>query len=192
MSEEKSAGIISGIFATIGFGLIGTTIFSIILEVENNFEVENLYGILSLENASKITIYFVVLLSWALGGAIAGVRTKNSIKGFLSGFFGAFIGSLFILLLYLSSATADLFAIDINEIVGTLPPFIIGVIGIMLAASFSGYGVGKATTVPEKKIRKQKSKKAWASGNKWKCPSCGKNIPAGKMKCPNCGAGAIG
>ena len=189
--SDKSSGVIMGIITTISFGIIGTTILSVILGVDAKFDLSEMYAIMSLDSTSKIANYTVILLSWALGGLIAGVRTKNSYKGFLSGFFGAFIGGLMILLLYVFSLSETLLQ-DVDLLLSTMTPFAIGMIGIMLAASLIGFGSGKASYQPTKAKPKAKSKiKTWSDKNKWNCTKCGKNIPPGKMNCPNCGAGVI-
>jgi hypothetical protein len=192
MPDQKASGVISGAISTITFGLIGTALFSVLLQVDGRID---LYNNLSLDSASKMQNYVVILLSWALGGIIAGIRTKDNIKGFLSGFFGAFIGSLFILLYYLSTLTEDLltnFDAVFNSIQSTVPAFFIGMVGIMLAASFSGLIAGRVTTEKSKPKPIAKSKlKTWSNKDKWKCTKCGEDIPPGKMNCPNCGAGVI-
>lgn len=192
MSDNKSAGVISGIITTISFGLIGTALFSVLLQVDSKID---LYNNLSLTSTAKMQAYFVILLSWTLGGVIAGVRTKHGIKGFLSGFFGAFTGASIVFLLYLSTLSNDILNnLDsvINSIQTTVPAFLIGVAGIMLTAAFSGFITGKVTTEKKKARPIAKSTlKTWANKDKWKCSKCKHDIPPGKLRCPNCGAGVI-
>jgi hypothetical protein len=191
MSSQTSSGVISGILSTLSFGLITAPLIAFIFAVDGKFALEDLYTNLNLDSAAKIQTYFIILLAWGVGGLIAGVRTKNGTKGFLSGFFGAFTGALLILLLFISTQTSDIFNIDINSIVDTIPGFMIGMIGLMLAASVFGYGAGRQTQEKKKTRPRPKSKKAWSDKSKWNCSKCGKEIPPGKMNCPNCGAGVI-
>ena len=196
MSESHGSGVISGIISTLSFGFILTSVTAALLQIDPTYDfLANLYNGFILV-PSNFQNYLILLFSWALGGAIAGVRTKNSHKGFLSGFFGAFIGGLAALLFYMSSFGDDFAAFNFDPIItaisDTLPGFAIGLFGLMLAASFAGLVVGKSTTEPVKAKPKAKSKvKTWSDKSKWNCSNCGEPIPPGKMNCPKCGKGVI-
>ena len=190
MSDNKNAGIVSGIITTIIFGMLGTSIFSILLGVDFKFDLTAMFTNISLDNSSKSTIYIVILLSWGFGGLLAGIKTKDKTKGALSGFFGAFIGGLLILTLFISQ-TIDLLTLDFGAVIPLLPYFVIGMVGIALSATIFGFGSGKATYSPINKTKgPKKVKKAWADSSKWNCTKCGTKIPPGQSKCPKCGAPA--
>jgi len=150
--SDKSSGVVMGIIITILFGIIGTPILSVNFGGEGNFDLSGLYADMSLDSSYLNVKHTVTLLSFSLGGLVAGVRTKNGYKGFLSGFFGVFSVGLLALLLYVYSQPETLLQ-DVDLLLSSLTPFALGMIEIMLVASITGFSSGKMSQEHTKQMK---------------------------------------
>lgn len=192
--EGKGTSLLWALTTVIFFGMIATSVMAYILQTNSTsitFNLDILFVILS--NTDDVLNFGTALLGFAIGGLIGGVRTKSAEKGFLAGFFGSFFGGL---LAFMLSAVDDFVKTletgDFSFFSEISLNYIVGLIGIMLAASIVGWGAGKATQKEEKKKVKAKSKiKTWDRSKGWKCTNCGNQIPAGRERCPNCGRPAF-
>lgn len=188
--EESGSSLLSALFTVVFFGVIATSVVGFILTTTNtsiSFDLDTLYDILT--NTSDVLSYGSVVLGFGIAGLIAGVRTKSAERGFLAGFFGSFLGGLIAFIL----ATLDDFSLaletgDFTVYSDIIPPYIIGLIGIIAAASIVGWGSGKVSQPKKKMIKKAKSQiKSWDKSKTWKCSNCGSEIPPGRDRCPSCG-----
>ena len=192
--EGKSTGLFWALSTVIFFGMIATTVAAIILQTGTDavsFNLDILFVILS--NTNDVLNFGSALLGFAIGGLIGGVRTKSAEKGFLAGFFGSFLGGILAFILSaVDDFTSALETGDFSFFSSISFNYIVGLVGIMFAASVVGWGAGKATHKEEKKISRPKSQiKSWDRSKGWKCTNCGNEIPAGRERCPNCGRAAF-
>jgi hypothetical protein len=193
-NESQGSSLLSAFFTVIFFSVIATSIVSIILATTTDsvsFNLEGLYKILAY--TGDLVTYGGVVLGFAIGGLIGGVRVKSSEKGFIAGFFGAFLGGLFAFILAtLEDFSRALETGDFSIYSDVLPPYVIGMIGIMAAASIVGFGAGKTTQPKQKSKKRAQSKiKSWDKSKAWKCTNCGNEIPPGRDRCPSCGRAAF-
>ena len=193
-SESQGTSLLSALFTFIFFGVIGTSVVAIILQTTTssvNFDLNIIFNILA--DLSNVVAYGGAVLGFAIGGLIGGVRTKSAEKGFLAGFFGGFLGGLLAFIL----AAVDDFSLaletgDFGFFGDITLDYIIGMLGIMLAASILGWGAGKTTQNKQKSVKRAQSKvKSWEKTKNWKCTNCGAEIPPGRERCPNCGRPAF-
>ena len=192
--EGKGTSLFWALTTVIFFGMIATSVMAIILQTSSgsvSFNLDILFNILS--NTNDVLNFGTALLGFAIGGLIGGVRTKSAEKGFLAGFFGSFLGGILAFILSaLDDFTKALESGDFSFFGNISFNYIVGLVGIMLAASIVGWGAGKTTQKEEKKKLKPKSKiKSWDQSRGWKCTNCGSEIPAGRERCPKCGRPAI-
>lgn len=198
---EKGAGFVSCLFAAIGFGLMSSSILGFILgsTTTTQFDLNSLFDNTRVSDVANLTNYFTVLLSWALGGVVAGVRGKEKTKSGLAGFFGAFVGALLAVVLFIMNDLENiLYLVDgaltfnASPLLDPLPGFLVGAVGTIVAATLSGAVVGRSMyEPPASKAKGRSSRRTWADKKKWKCSRCGTDLPPGEMNCPKCGAGVI-
>lgn len=193
-----ASGTISTTFSALFFGLSISAILSLIFGSSGSveFNLTSLFENMTITGTESISVYWVVLLSWAIAGIVAGVRAKNSTVAGLAAFFAAFFAAITTALLFLGPNIVDQlialdFAIDITPIIEPLPGFVIGSIGTIITCTLFGVGSGRVMHEPAKLKPVAKSRKVWANKDQWKCSKCGHQFSAGELRCPNCGEGVI-
>ena len=194
----KGTGIFGTTLSAVFFGLSMSAILSIIFSTSNSveFSLTTLFENMTITGAASLNVYWIILLSWTIAGIVAGVRAKDPIVGGLGAFFAAFLVVVLTALIFvtpdiLNNLLALDFNIDITPLIEPLPGFAIGAAGAVIIAAIFGYGSGRSTSEPTKKIPKPKSRKSWTRKEQWKCDKCGHDLPPGAMRCPNCGKGVI-
>ena len=195
MSErEKSSGFVSAALAVVFFGVVGTSVVGYLLSQQGGtigFSLERIFSYLSY--TGDVISFGVIIIGWFIGGLVGGIRMKNPEGGLVAGFFGAFLGGFFAFILG-SADEVNVFLQDFNPepFATLLPPYLVGVTGIILASAIAGYAGGKTTMQKGAMTRKapQSKIKGWDKSKSWKCRKCGAELTPGVDRCPTCGAPA--
>ncbi|MHA2366137.1 MAG: hypothetical protein ACXAC7_19410, partial [Candidatus Hodarchaeales archaeon] len=104
-SSSRRSGTLSVTMSAFFFGFSSSNILSMIFGIQgsSDFGFETLFDNMTIEGVSSLDVFWIILLSWAIGGIVAGVRSKNPTVGAVGSFFAAFIGALIAIIFFLTT-----------------------------------------------------------------------------------------
>ncbi|MFQ5978540.1 MAG: zinc ribbon domain-containing protein [Candidatus Heimdallarchaeota archaeon] len=189
MSEETHVNPFLNGLQVLTIGLTLTTGLALVNALEGGIPdpdkvLTGLFDVMSVDDPSKISIYFVaVLIGWGVSGLAAGVRAKHPVTGAFAALLGITLAVILIVFLTLS----------VEEVAGdNLPPFAFGVISSLFVCSVAAIASGRATRPAKRSTkRKRRARGAWDKKSRWNCARCKAELPPGALTCPSCGTPVI-